>query len=117
MQKVKGTIPETYEIIEDRFSADLNSAVMLLQHKKTKARVALISNEDENKVFYIGFRTPVENSTGVPHILEHSVLCGSDKFPLKDPFVELAKGSLNTFLNSNRKDGAMNWKTRMTSLP
>ncbi len=100
MQKVKGTIPETYEIIEDRFSADLNSAVMLLQHKKTKARVALISNEDENKVFYIGFRTPVENSTGVPHILEHSVLCGSDKFPLKDPFVELAKGSLNTFLNA-----------------
>ncbi|MBR3040806.1 MAG: insulinase family protein [Lachnospiraceae bacterium] len=97
---MKGTIPETYEIIEDRFSKDLNSAVMLLRHKKTKARVALISNDDDNKVFYIGFRTPVNDSTGVPHIIEHSVLCGSDKFPIHDPFVELAKGSLNTFLNA-----------------
>ena len=100
MTKVKGIIPETYEVVEDRFSTDLNSAFMLLKHKKTGARVALISNDDENKVFYIGFRTPVENSTGVPHILEHSVLCGSENFPIKDPFVELAKGSLNTFLNA-----------------
>ena len=100
MRKVKGTIPDTYEITEDRFSPDLNSAVMLIRHKKTGARVALISNDDDNKVFYISFRTPVENSTGVPHILEHSVLCGSEHFPLKDPFVELAKGSLNTFLNA-----------------
>ena len=100
MRKVNGTIPETYEVIEDRFSADLNSAFMRLRHKKTGARVALISNDDDNKVFYIGFRTPVENSTGVPHILEHSVLCGSENFPIKDPFVELAKGSLNTFLNA-----------------
>ena len=60
----------------------------------------LMSNEDENKVFYIGFRTPPDDSTGLPHILEHSVLEGSDKFPVKDPFVELVKGSLNTFLNA-----------------
>ena len=60
----------------------------------------LLSNEDDNKVFCIGFRTPPSDSTGVPHILEHSVLCGSDKFPVKDPFVELVKGSLNTFLNA-----------------
>lgn len=59
-----------------------------------------MSNEDENKVFYIGFRTPPDDSTGLPHILEHSVLEGSDKFPVKDPFVELVKGSLNTFLNA-----------------
>ena len=93
-------IPETYEIAEQHFSTDLNSVLMLLRHKKTGARVALISNDDENKVFYIGFRTPVDDSTGVPHIIEHSVLCGSENFPLKDPFVELAKGSLNTFLNA-----------------
>ena len=93
-------IPAAYEIIDEHFSKDLNSEVALLKHRKTGARVALISNNDENKVFYIGFRTPVKNSTGVPHILEHSVLCGSEDFPIKDPFVELAKGSLNTFLNA-----------------
>ena len=60
----------------------------------------LIENDDENKVFNIAFRTPPKNSTGVAHILEHSVLCGSREFPLKDPFVELVKGSLNTFLNA-----------------
>ena len=60
----------------------------------------LIENSDENKVFNIAFRTPPKNSTGVAHILEHSVLCGSREFPLKDPFVELVKGSLNTFLNA-----------------
>ncbi len=79
---------------------EINSLAYLFEHKKTKAKVFLISNDDENKVFYIGFRTPQENHTGVPHILEHSVLCGSEKFPLKDPFVELVKGSLNTFLNA-----------------
>lgn len=72
----------------------------LLEHKKSGARLALLSNDDENKVFYIGFRTPPEDSTGVAHILEHSVLEGSRDFPVKDPFIELAKGSLNTFLNA-----------------
>ncbi len=90
----------SYEIIERRRIEDLNSESVLLRHKKTGARVALLSNDDENKVFYIGFRTPPEDSTGVAHILEHSVLCGSERFPLKDPFVELVKGSLNTFLNA-----------------
>ena len=79
---------------------ELNGTGYILEHNKTKARVVVISNEDENKVFQIGFRTPPKDDTGVPHILEHSVLCGSKKFPLKDPFVELVKGSLNTFLNA-----------------
>jgi len=90
----------SYEIIEKREIRDLNSMSYLLRHKKTGARVALLENDDNNKVFYIGFRTPPEDSTGVAHILEHSVLCGSREFPVKDPFVELVKGSLNTFLNA-----------------
>lgn len=90
----------SYELIEKREIKDLNSMSYLLRHKKTGARVALLENDDDNKVFYIGFRTPPENSTGVAHILEHSVLCGSREFPVKDPFVELVKGSLNTFLNA-----------------
>ncbi|MCM1090587.1 MAG: insulinase family protein [Butyrivibrio sp.] len=89
-----------YEVIEQRELDDIRSTGVLLRHRKTGARVALISNDDENKVFYIGFRTPPADSTGVPHILEHSVLCGSREFPVKDPFVELVKGSLNTFLNA-----------------
>ncbi len=89
-----------YEVIEQRRLDDLKSEGALLRHKKTGARVLLISNDDDNKVFHIGFRTPTRNSTGVPHILEHTVLCGSEKFPAKDPFVELVKGSLNTFLNA-----------------
>lgn len=89
-----------YEIVEQRRIGELNSESCLLKHKKTGARIALLSNEDENKVFYIGFRTPPEDSTGVAHILEHSVLCGSKHFPVKDPFIELAQGSLNTFLNA-----------------
>lgn len=89
-----------YKMIEERKIEELNSVGTVLEHKKTGARVFLVSNDDENKVFYIGFRTPPSDDTGVPHILEHSVLCGSDKFPVKDPFVELVKGSLNTFLNA-----------------
>ncbi len=91
---------KAYEIVEDRRIEELNTRALLLKHKKTGARVALMENEDENKVFYIGFRTPPKESTGVMHILEHSVLCGSKEFPVKDPFIELAKGSLNTFLNA-----------------
>ena len=90
----------TYEIIEKRRIEDLNSESYIMRHKKTGARVALLSNDDENKVFAIGFRTPPKNSTGVAHIIEHTVLCGSRNFPVKDPFVELVKGSLNTFLNA-----------------
>ena len=89
-----------YDIIKEENLKDIRSKGWLLRHKKTGARVMLIENDDENKVFNIAFRTPPKNSTGVAHILEHSVLCGSKEFPLKDPFVELVKGSLNTFLNA-----------------
>ena len=89
-----------YELLKQEELKALNSQGYLLRHKKTGARVCLVSNSDENKVFTIGFRTPPTDDTGVPHILEHSVLCGSEKFPLKDPFVELIKGSLNTFINA-----------------
>ena len=89
-----------YEIQRREELPDIHSVGWLLRHKKTGARVMLIENDDENKVFNIAFRTPPKNSTGVAHILEHSVLCGSREFPLKDPFVELVKGSLNTFLNA-----------------
>ena len=91
---------DAYEFIKQENIPDVQSKGYLLRHKKTGARVAVLANDDENKVFSIAFRTPPENSTGVAHIIEHTVLCGSRKFPLKDPFVELAKGSLNTFLNA-----------------
>ena len=89
-----------YGVIQDRDLSDLKSRGILLKHKKSGARVLLMKNDDENKVFSVGFRTPPSDSTGVPHIMEHSVLCGSREFPVKDPFVELVKGSLNTFLNA-----------------
>ncbi len=89
-----------YELIKEEGIGELNSQAYILEHKKSGARIFLLSNDDENKVFTVGFRTPPADSTGVPHILEHSVLCGSRKFPAKDPFVELVKGSLNTFLNA-----------------
>ena len=89
-----------YRVVEHKTIEEMQSEGIVLEHKKTKARLFLVSNDDENKVFCIGFRTPPDNDCGLPHILEHSVLCGSDKFPLKDPFVELVKGSLNTFLNA-----------------
>ena len=90
----------TYEIIKEEELKGIHAKGYLLRHRKTKARVLLIENDDNNKVFNIGFRTPPSDSTGVPHIMEHSVLCGSKNFPAKDPFVELVKGSLNTFLNA-----------------
>lgn len=91
---------QAYTVLMKCNIKDVNSQGYLLKHNKTGARVALLSNDDDNKVFYIGFRTPPKDSTGVAHIIEHTVLCGSDKFPVKDPFIELAKGSLNTFLNA-----------------
>ncbi len=91
---------KAYTVISKQRIEELKSDGYLLKHNKTGARVALLSNDDENKVFYIGFRTPPKDSTGVAHIIEHTVLCGSEKYPVKDPFIELAKGSLNTFLNA-----------------
>ncbi|XAR59465.1 hypothetical protein NMG60_11015307 [Bertholletia excelsa] len=89
-----------FEKVSEEFIEECKSRAVLYKHKKTGAEVMSVSNDDENKVFGIVFRTPPKDSTGIPHILEHSVLCGSRKYPLKEPFVELLKGSLNTFLNA-----------------
>ena len=89
-----------FELIRDEHIAEVNSQAQLFRHKKTGAEVLSLVNDDENKVFGITFKTPPEDSTGIAHILEHSVLCGSRKYPVKKPFVELVKGSLNTFLNA-----------------
>ncbi len=91
---------DMYEVVQQEELSSLKTKGVLLRHKKSGARVLLMQNDDENKVFTIAFRTPPSDSTGVPHIMEHSVLCGSKNFPVKDPFVELVKGSLNTFLNA-----------------
>ncbi|EOX98217.1 Presequence protease 2 isoform 3 [Theobroma cacao] len=89
-----------FEKVSEEFIGECKSKAVLFKHKKTGAEVMSVSNDDENKVFGIVFRTPPKDSTGIPHILEHSVLCGSRKYPLKEPFVELLKGSLHTFLNA-----------------
>ena len=91
---------KSYVLKERKQIEELHGVGYVLEHKRSGARVLLIDNDDTNKVFSIAFRTPPADDTGVAHILEHSVLCGSAKFPSKDPFVELAKGSLNTFLNA-----------------
>lgn len=91
---------DAYRVSEERYVKETDSSAMVLEHVKSGAKLFLLSNEDDNKVFFMGLRTPPGDSTGLPHILEHSVLEGSEKFPVKDPFVELVKGSLNTFLNA-----------------
>ena len=93
-------IPSAYRLVRKTRLEELRMDAYVLSHEKSGARVILMPCSDENKVFAIGFRTTPTDSTGVPHILEHSVLCGSDKYPVKDPFVELMKSSLNTFLNA-----------------
>mgnify|MGYP002709382501 CR=1 FL=1 len=87
-----------YRIIVKQELTELDAQGYLLEHEKTKAKIVAIETKDENKVFSIGFRTPPKDSTGVAHIVEHTVLCGSREFPVKDPFIELAKGSLFSFL-------------------
>lgn len=89
-----------FEKVREMEIPELASTAVLYRHAKTGARVLSVVNDDENKVFGISFRTPPEDSTGVAHILEHSVLCGSEKYPVREPFVELLKGSLQTFLNA-----------------
>ncbi|WP_411681785.1 insulinase family protein [Clostridium thailandense] len=89
-----------FKLLETKDINEINSTGMVFEHEKSGARLFYLKNDDDNKVFAVSFRTPPEDSTGLPHILEHSVLCGSRKFPLKEPFVELVKGSLNTFLNA-----------------
>lgn len=89
-----------FTLLREENIEEVNGVARFFEHDKTGARLIYISNDDDNKVFHIGFRTPSDNSTGVAHIMEHSVLCGSRKYPVKEPFVELAKGSMNTFLNA-----------------
>src|SRR5688572_18446798 len=89
-----------FELIRDETIEEINTRARLYRHTATGAQLLSLENDDENKVFGITFRTPPSDSTGVPHILEHSVLGGSQKYPLKEPFVELLKGSLKTFLNA-----------------
>jgi presequence protease len=89
-----------FELIEQRSLPELNSEAYWYRHIKTGAELLSLVNEDSNKSFGVSFRTPPDDSTGIAHILEHSVLCGSRKYPSKEPFVELLKGSLNTFLNA-----------------
>lgn len=91
---------KNYKLINATTIAELNTTIYELTHNKTKAKIVLFENDDENRVFNIAFKTPVDNSKGTPHILEHSVLCGSRKYNVKDPFIELAKSSMNTFLNA-----------------
>lgn len=89
-----------FELIREQNIPELNTRARFYRHVKTRAELLSLENEDENKVFGITFCTPPANSTGLPHIMEHSVLCGSRKYPVKEPFVELLKGSLNTFVNA-----------------
>ncbi|TCT15663.1 hypothetical protein EDC18_103373 [Natranaerovirga pectinivora] len=96
----KGKTYSGFNLIEEQKIDEINSTARVFEHTKSGAKALVLSNEDTNKVFSINFRTPPTDDTGLPHILEHSVLCGSKNFPAKDPFVELAKGSLNTFLNA-----------------
>ncbi len=91
---------KNYTFIEKKYIEDIKSTVSEYRHIKSGARVLTIENEDINKVFGIAFRTTPTDDTGVPHILEHSTLCGSKKFPVKDPFTELIKSSLTTFINA-----------------
>lgn len=100
MNYIVGNDYEGFELIEERRIEEINGICRLFSHRKSGAKLYNIENDDDNKVFSITFRTPADDSTGVAHIIEHSVLCGSEKFPVKEPFIELAKGSLNTFLNA-----------------
>ena len=89
-----------FSLLQEQTIPELNAIVRHYVHKRTGAHLLSVINDDENKVFSINFRTPPKDSTGVAHILEHSVLNGSEKYPVKEPFVELLKGSLATFVNA-----------------
>ena len=98
--KEDAAMVQGFTLKEERKLKEIASVAYIYEHDKTGARIVSVVNDDENKVFGISFRTPPKDSTGVAHILEHSVLCGSRKYPVKEPFVELLKGSLQTFLNA-----------------
>lgn len=90
----------SFKLIETKELNDIHSLAKLYEHEETGAQVLVLDNDDTNKAFTIAFKTPPYNDNGIAHILEHSVLNGSDKYPSKEPFVELIKGSLNTFVNA-----------------
>ncbi len=94
------TTDHGFTLVWEKDIPECKSLARFWRHGQTGAELLSFSNADENKVFGVSFRTPPEDSTGLPHILEHSVLCGSEKYPVKEPFVELLKGSLQTFLNA-----------------
>jgi Zn-dependent M16 (insulinase) family peptidase len=94
------SVHPSFDLIREQQIPEVSSLAKFYRHKKTGAEVLSLINDDENKVFGVTFKTPPEDSTGVAHILEHSVLCGSRAYPVKKPFVELLKGSLQTFLNA-----------------
>jgi presequence protease len=94
------TATHGFELIREHVVPEINSTARHYRHLGTGAELLSLLNNDENKVFGVSFATPPADSTGVAHILEHSVLCGSRKYPIKEPFVELMKSSLNTFLNA-----------------
>ncbi|MCA9906673.1 MAG: insulinase family protein, partial [Anaerolineae bacterium] len=94
------TLIHGFELIQETDIPELASKARLFRHVRTGAQLLSLENDDDNKCFGIGFKTPPADSTGLPHILEHSVLNGSRKYPVKEPFVELLKASLNTFLNA-----------------
>ncbi|MBQ7317423.1 MAG: insulinase family protein [Phascolarctobacterium sp.] len=100
MQLELDKIYHGFKVLEAAYVEEVNSIVHVLEHLQSGAHLLYLSNDDDNKVFSITFRTPSHDDTGVAHILEHSALCGSRKYHLKEPFVELVKGSLNTFLNA-----------------
>ena len=100
MKMETGKVYHGFRLLEERKVAEVNSVARLFEHEVSGARLLHLENDDDNKVFSIAFRTLPADNTGLPHILEHSVLCGSRKFPVKEPFVELVKGSVKTFLNA-----------------
>ncbi|MBZ9634349.1 insulinase family protein [Clostridium sp. FP1] len=89
-----------FKLESKKWIEDIQATAMIFKHVKSGAKLIYLQNEDENKVFSINFRTPVNDNTGVNHIIEHSVLCGSEKYPVKDPFLTMAKQSLNTYINA-----------------
>jgi len=89
-----------FTLVDERYVEEIQSTARIFIHDKTGAKLLSLENEDDNKVFSIGFRTPPSDSTGVPHIIEHCVLSGSRKYTTKEPFMDMAKGSLNTFMNA-----------------
>lgn len=89
-----------FTLVEERSMAEVNGTARFYRHNATGAQIVSVTNDDENKVFGVTFRTPPKNSTGVAHILEHSVLCGSKKYPTKEPFLVLLQSSLQSFLNA-----------------